>query len=64
MPPLSQNPDRMSTVSSGYSSNAIAPGLVCPALLAFSISEWLCSLSFFSQLIPLNYFTPFVSRAQ
>lgn len=66
MPPLSQNPGPMSTVSSGYSSNDIdiSPGLVCSALLAFSISEWLCSLSFFLQLFPLNYFTPFVSGAQ
>jgi len=47
VPPLSQNPDPMSTVSSGYSSNYIAPGLVCSVLLAFSISEWLCSLYFF-----------------
>ena len=41
----------MSTVSSGYSSNYIAPGLVCSGLLVFSISEWLCSLYFFR-----NYF--------
>ena len=30
--------------------------------ISFAISEWLCSLS--SQLFPLNYFTPFVLRAQ
>ena len=63
MPPLSQNLDPMSTVSSGYSSNAIAPGLVCSALLAFSISEWLCSLSFISQLFPLNYFNSFCIKS-
>ena len=63
MPPLSQNPDPMSTVSSGCSSNDIAPGLVCPALLAFSISAWLCSLSFFFAIISFKLFYSFCIKS-
>ena len=63
MPPLSQNPDPMSTVSSGYSSNDIAPGLVCSVLLAFSISEWLCSLSLFFAIISFKLFYSFCIKS-
>ena len=62
MPPLSQNLDPMSTVSSGYS-NDIAPGLICSALLAFSISEWLCSLSFFFAIISFKLFYSFCIKS-